>query len=568
MEAGRTDDAATQVEAVVAVGPMAAEERMMVAELLRELDRGPEALDQALVAFREARDDPRMHRALAGMVFTANLDIPTPSAVGPNTHVRLRGRHGEERSHTVLAEPPYHVSQNEISINDAQSLGLHEKRQGDTVTEHAGTWQEKQWTIEEIIPAVVYYARDAITQYEQRFPGEAFFVTAVHVGDGSAPGDYTRIIQALGERRELAEATFQMHREQIVPLGMVARILGVSMPILMDAMTSAPGQFAPLWVEWDDATLQDWSLEQARSATRVVITRSALKTMSELEMGHAARRGYDLSAPGSLVAELRLEIAEARREVEHGRRTMVGGDIGIRVDELLTGDPQLVERLRGLIRALEWVNDNCTVEARPLEWVKPGDSSPTALRQLVGKSSYDALVLATHLGATLYADDLGLRRLALTDERPQSFSSVSMVPVLAERGLLDAAVRDHILATLAVRSYAAVPPSIGILVAALHATPPLSSTDVARVFSSLGRSAVNPTAAAAIAGVACRTVATELVQVVSAERVAELSLEALANRVPRPLAATLVARAAAEALRLLPRDLDSVRRVCARFSGR
>jgi tetratricopeptide (TPR) repeat protein len=568
IEARRLEDAAAQVEALMAAGMMAAEERMQMAELLRELGRGPEAVDQAFTAFREARDDPRMHRALAGMVFASRIDIPPLDGVGPDTHVRLRDEHGEERSHTILAEPPYHPGQNEISVDDARTLGLLGKRQGDVVIEHEGSWQAKRWTVEEIIPAVVHYARDAIAQYGQRFPGEPFFATAVHVGDGSAPGDYTRVIQALGERRAQVEETIGLLREQVVPLGMVVRILGGSISDLMDTLVAAPDQLAPLWVEWDDAGLQAWSVDQARGANEVVIARSSLKTMFDVGIADTVRAGYHLVAPSSLLDELRSEVAEARDQVEHGRGTMIGGDIGIRIDDVAPGDPQLVERLRKREGMLNWVTAQVRIEARPLEWIKPEDSSPTALRQMVGKSSYDALVLATHLDATLYADDLGLRRLALTDRRPRSFATISLVPVLAERGLVDGATRDRLVIALAIRSYVAVPPSSGLLIGALHATPALSASDLARVFASLGRPGANPAESARIVGLVCRAAATESVRIVSAERVAELSLEALASRIPKPLAATLVEHAAAETLALLPRDLDAVRRACARFGGR
>lgn len=566
IEADRRDEATEQVDAALASETITAEERMQLAELLRELGRGPEAVKQAFRAFRDARDDPRMHRALAGMVFASRIDIPPPGMAGPDTHVRLSGEHGEMRRHTILTDPPYHPGQNEISVEDAQSLGLMGKQQGDTVAEHEGTWQEKRWKVEEVIPAVVFYARDAIANYEQRFPGEPFFATAVHIGDGSKPGDYARVIQALGERRSQVDATLALLREQIVPLGMVVRVLGGSIAELMDTLILAPEQSAPLWTEWDDESLQTWSTEQARQATEVVITRSALKTLFDHDLGTVVRSGYEVIAPASLVEELRSEIREGRDQVDHGHSTMLSGEIGIRIDEIPAGDPRLTARLAALESILEWLTQNVRVEPRPLEWIKLEDSSPTGLRLTIGKSSYDALVLAQHRDATIYADDLGLRRLALIADRPRSFSSLTMLPVLAERGLIDASARDQLLVALAVRNYVAVRPSSGLLLAALHRTPPLTAGELSRVFASLWRPGVSPAFSAVTIGLVCRAVATEPVRIVSAARVAELALEAVGDRIPRPLAARLIERAASETLRLLPSDLEAVQRVCAAFS--
>lgn len=543
-------------------------ERMQIAELLRELGRGNDALGQAFIAFRDAPDDPRMHRALVGMVFASRIDIPPPDASGPDTHIRLTGEHGEVREHTILAEPPRHLAQDEISPEEAEHLGLLGRRRGDVITEHEGTWQQKRWSVAEVVPAVVFYARDAIAHYEQRFPGEPFFAAAVHVGDGSAPGDFAGVLQALGERRAHVDQALALLRDQILPLGMFVRLLGTSMADLMDTLINMPEQAAPLWVEWDDAALQAWSMEQARVASEVVICRSAIKTIFDLRFADQLNAGYDLVAPSSLVPELRAEISEARDQVEHGRSMMWSGDVGIRIDDIPAGDERLRQRLRSLEEILSWVLANVRIEARPAEWIKPEDSTPTGPRHLIGKSSYDALVLATHRGTTLFADDLGLRRFALIDERPRSFSSITLMRILAERGLIPAATRDHLLLTLAIRNYLAVPTSPGLLLAALHSDPALAQVDLVRVFTALGRPGVNPAASAAVIGLVCRAIALEPVQIVSTERVAQLSLEALAARVPRPLAATLVDRAASETLKLLPRDLEAVRIACSRFAGR
>jgi tetratricopeptide (TPR) repeat protein len=567
IEADRRDDASTQVEAAIASPTTTTEERMQIAELLRELGRSGDAVDQAFTAFREAPDDPRMHRALVGMVFASRIDIPPSDMSGPDTHIRLSGEHGEVREHTILAEPPRHLAQDEISPEDAGHLGLLGKRIGNVVIEHEGTWQQKRWSVVEIVPAVVFYARDALAKYEQRFPGEPFFATAVHVGDGSAPGDFAGILQALGERRAHVDQSMALLRDQILPLGMFVRLLGGSMADLMDTLMSVPEQAAPLWVEWDDAPLQAWSLEQARTAKEVVICRSALKTTFDLQFADQLVQGYDLLAPSSLVPELRAEILEARDQVEHGRSTMWSGGAGIRIDDVPAGDERLRERLRRLESILGWLLANVQIEPRPAAWIKPEDSTPTGVRQMIGKSSYDALVLSTHRGTSLFADDLGLRRFALVDERPRSFSSVMLLRVLAERALMSAATRDRLLSTLASRNYLAVPPSPGMLLAALHSDPPLAHADLVRVFASLSRPGVNPAGSAAVIGLICRAVALEPVQVVATEHVAELSLDALGARVPRPLAATLVERAVSETLKLLPRDLEAVRSACARFAG-
>jgi len=499
------------------------------------------------------------------MVFASRIDLPPPETSAADTHIQLSGEHGEVRSHTILGDPPYHPSLNEISVDDAERLGLLGKTQGQEVVEHGGSWNERRWTVDEVIPAVVHFARDAIASFEQRFPNEPFFATSIHVGDGSAPADFTRVIQALGERRSRVEETLALLRTNPMPLGMVVRLLGGSFAELMESLIASTEDTAPLWVEWDDLSLQTWSLEHARSASQVVLTRSAIKTLFDHGLQDIVRAGFLLIAPAALLDELRTEANEARSHLEHGRSTMMGGDIGIRIDEVPAGDARLVAALGRLESELLWLTNETRIDSRPLEWIRPEDGSPTGLRQIIGKSSYDSLVLARYLNAPLYADDLGLRRLALADDRPDSFSTITLLPALAERGLILGHHRDDVLVALAVRRYLAVPPSPGILIAALSSHPALEPTQQARVFATLWRPGVRPDVSAVTIAQVCRTMAMEPVQVITAARVTELGLEAVGGRVPDVLAARLVEQAASETLRLLPRDLDAVRRVCARF---
>ena len=59
----------------------------------------------------------------------------------------------------------------------------------------------------------------------------------------------------------------------------------------------------------------------------------------------------------------------------------------------------------------------------------------------MGQSSNDALELAMFLPGVLYADDLGLRKFG-QGLGVSSFSTVSLIQVLAEEGVLKALERD------------------------------------------------------------------------------------------------------------------------------
>ena len=266
LQSGLMEPAVTQVDTVREDGSLAGEERMGLAGLLRDLGRGAEAVQQGFRAFREARDMPDVHRALVGLVFASRIDIPPPALVGPDTHVRLVGDHDEAREYTILAEPPFDVAHNELSVEQAADLGVLGKAVGEEIIQNPeSSWQRRRWVVAEIVPAVVHFARDALAHFDQRFGNQPFLATAVHVGDGSEPADWTGVIQALVQRREHVQRAFALHRDQGMPLGLVAEQVGASVPDLMEAAATVPDAFGDLLVEWDDPNLFRWSVRAGAS---------------------------------------------------------------------------------------------------------------------------------------------------------------------------------------------------------------------------------------------------------------------------------------------------------------
>jgi transcription elongation GreA/GreB family factor len=470
----------------------------------------------------------------------------------------------------VLAGLPIHPGENELSVDAAEAAGVFGKRVGDTVIDHPDSpWQQKTWTVEEILPAVVYYARDAMSNYERRFPKEPWFATAIHVGDGSKPRDFVRVVQALQERRADVDQWLALLRDQIMPLGLVAQRIGISVPELMEAAVVLPDKFGPQWVEWDAAELQAWSADQARDATALVLTDSSLKTMFDLQIHEVVRAAYRLVAPRSLLVSLRRQLAEARDQVQHGRSTMTAGDIPIQLDDVPADDARLVERAARVEALMEWVVTNVVLEPRPLDSIRPDDSEPSSLREMVGRSSFDSVALSDAMAIPMYADDLGLRRLGInTEERPSSVSTISLVSVLTDASLLDAQTRDAQLVDLVVRNYRAVPPSVPLLLAAFRRIPRLPNEELRRVFATLGSNVSSPTDAAAIAATVLRSLSMEPVMLITPVRVAELALDGLAERMRPPLAAALLSRAIGDTLTFFPLELEAIRKVCARFARR
>ena len=562
VELGREQEAREQSLAALTAEPTPGE-RIQAAIYLKEFGQPEEALAQALQAFRDDRRDPQIQRAFATLLFTGGVDLPIPTAVAEDTYVRLRRHDGSLREHTIFAGPPIDPSNHEMSAADAATACLLGKRVGEVIERDAGHWSGQTWTVEEILPAAVHAARQIIETFADNFPREPFFVVGIHVGDGGQVADWTGLMAALGERQQRAIEVLRVYHEQTLPLEFVAAMLQAPVPELMLA-ASRDRAAGPLLVEWADASGQAASVATATAATTVILTRSALATAQRLGLLDHLVSHYEVVAPTSLIWQLRVEIAEAKKAVAAGRSTMVLAAYGPHIEDIPANDPRLREAVEAAVSSLEWVEQCARKEPRPYKTVREPGSPEEEVRDRVGPPSFDALALAeTGIGA-LYADDLGLRRLTLGSRpRPASFSTVTLLEVLAAKGAVSSADRDRYLADLVLAGYAFVRPSSGLLHEGIRRMPGLGRDGLLTICGPLGGPLVTALEAATLAARAIKLTAMAQIQTTGVDTVTEAAVRAMATRWRQPVAARLVQQQAERELALLPpRYLETVVRTC------
>ena len=556
---------AARHEALAAKVDLPPVQRMQTAQLLHAAGRSAAAVPLGFRAFRDAPGDPQVHRAFIVLTMMSKVPPPTVADVGAETHVRLRNQDGTVREHTIYADPPINPFQGDMDVAAAQLAGLIGHKVGDVIVQNEGTWREQRWKVEAIVPAIQHAVLDAMLHYEDRFPGEPSFVAHFSVGDGTSVKDFAPIIASLHAKKELAKEVFTRYREQTLPLGVVAGVLGSTITDAMSQASIDPAEFGPLLVEWSDREGQHESRAAAVQATEVVLTRSAVHTASTLGLVGRLRDTYTLVAPRSLRDALRREVADAEKLVIEGFKAVASGSTGLTVQDLEPGHPHLKSQLELLRAQVTWLEQSTRIEARPLETIKLPESREQEAREFVGRSSYDAVALTAHRDATMYADDLGLRRFLPKGSPGRSFSSVGLLFALAQRGVLTAEERDGHLLTLVQAHYAFVPPTRELLDLAVRGSAHLPHSIVAEVFALLGGPSMTLAEVAQIAAQVVKLVITRPIQVMAPELAVKLSLEAMARRWPRQLCALALQNAAQSELALLPQGLHIVQRLCSSF---
>lgn len=559
---GRANDALPYVNSLAADPSLSKNDRIRVAHLLHSLGRGAESLALAFKAFRENPQDPQMHRTLIFLTLANKGVYPHLTEVGPNTHVVLESSDGTLTKYTIYDSGLIEPIRNEISIDDANTLGIYGRKLGEIITRNAGSWMEQELTIRTILPAALFAAQDAMVHYAQRFPGEPFFIKGFSIGDEESIARFRPLIASLEERNKLVDKVFELYRDDILPLGFIIEVLGGTISDIMKTISANPERLGKLHIEWSDLDGQKESQSAAFAASEIVLTWSAIETAFTINILSHLEANYTLVAPLSLKVELKEEIGNIQRLVDDGHNTLVGSGAGPRVIRREPGDIELVEELAHLQSMLTWLERTVSFKARPLNSIELPGSLEEESRISMGRSSYDAVALAINNKSTLYADDLGLRKFIPKEGTARSFSSVGFLYGLSERGVLSAHECDFLLLELVYRNYTTIYPSMNLLLSAIRDYPIIGDSKLRHVFELLVCPGIGAYEAAAIAARVLRALTLESIQLVQLGTIVNYSLDVMSKRWPIRLCRPLLIKAAKDELFLMPLHLNTVLEAC------
>jgi hypothetical protein len=416
---------------------------------------------------------------------------------------------------------------------------------------------EDRWTVQEILPTIVYTFRDIVEHFEDRFPAEPFFIHMIKMPPENSVKFLAPLISPLHARKERAHSIIKLYQENIVPLGFFAGVLGIRIADVMHA-SRALADMGPLWVEWSDMEGQAESRDAARVATCVVLTRSAIETLAELEILDRIEDAYEWYAPQSLVDALEKECSDAEERFHEGFQALVADESGFRAEEVLPGDPSLQARMDRARKLSGWVAKRARVEHRPLDTIERPGSPDEEARARIGADSLDAVRVAQHFGITMLSDDLGLRRMLPRDSGARSFSTVWLIPALADAGRLSARDAERLLLELVERNYAPILPTRGLLAAAIKQERGATAS-LRRAFGLLAGPILDLSSAARLAADALKASLLLPVRVIEVAPLTQIILEALASKWPPVLCANTFRKAASVELALLPIEMRSVR---------
>jgi tetratricopeptide (TPR) repeat protein len=557
VELNEHDRARFHSRALVSNPELTPRERMWLAQLLSKLGDSATAIQEGMRAFRDLPHDADLNRAFASMVLQTKSAPVEVDCVGPDTHVLLREGDNKTSEYVIFAAPAASRLPNEITVQDAQTAGVLGLRIGEVITRDKGTFFESQWQVEQVQSVVRYLVNDIIGNYGRRFLGAAFFVTSFSFNmENPGVNEFQPLIGSAHERERHQKELLTLYYEKCLPLGLFAKFAGVTVPDLIAKLSRLGGE-GPFYVEFhDEGRLA--SRDAARSQLPTILSRSALHTAQAFGNLHLLTHKRTLLAPRSLWVEIDEELAEAEDRIKNGWTVLSPSERGFAIHHLEPGDPALVSERESILALRDWVETNVTVASRPLEVFsdqRMKDHSET--RAGLGESSSHALELAMFVPGVLFADDLGLRKVC-NGLGLSSFSTISLIQVLAEEGVLAARERDKMLVNMAERHYYRIELSPEVLVEALAPGRPLQTTR--EVFSLLAGPPMDAHSSARMLVRAVKAVALQDVKTTTAERVVREGLEAMVKGFQPMAFGQAVWQAAGADLILLPRERHVVLR--------
>lgn len=553
----RVEEAGDAVRRAEAAVGESADEWTAIARVWGQLDEHERALMAAYRAVRlsgEAADQCGLYLAL----FVRLEQIKRSSAlfVGtkaqPGTVVTLHDiKH--ERPYTVRLVDDWEREDAEtVRAGGPRAALLLGKAVDDEILLEHGSINERRARLVDVKSIYVWQFQRILEGSGHPLAPRGIWRVNLPLEDPAVVADLGEVAAPLAERARMAQRMYEMHRDQLVPLGAIAQIMAVHTADLYNAYTSGGYR---LEVETGNPAAYQGAIARLGHGEGVVLARSFLETADRLGLLPLLPTAHaHLVVPRSLCDELNAEIREERdKEAAGGQSTiaLVNGAMSVHKSKPEAAHAQ-AERLA---RLSSWVEANCEILPRPPEATT---AEIEENRHRVGASSVDCVWLATHHGLVLLVDDVGLRLYQFAGAgRADGCSTAPWLRFACAQGHISNDNRSHYIAQLLELRHHFVSVDAEDVIAALRRSAFRMEGDVLVLINTLRDSSVSIESAAHVVAVAARLLAIDSLGDFALKPFLRAALDALADgRTMQELRDPLVG-AFASALALLPHALQA-----------
>lgn len=329
--------------------------------------------------------------------------VLTVKTVGPNSVIKYDGGH-------FIIEDDYdpEISNNEISVKDAESRGFLAKKKGETIVLSKNHLTTNEAKITEVQSKYVYAFQDSIQNFERRFSGRHDMM-----GFNVESNNFDPLFKQLDESQKTAETTENLYKEGKLTIDLFAKLVGKNLIEVYYALMNVPDI---------GIRVANGTVEEAEKRPQLLDSDNHWKIVADIT---ALITLYTLGVKPKDIELEKLTVSQSTKDLLTALITEMDGIGRKKMMTLYKRNGQYIrqettakeqrDRVNNLKRLRTWINSNTTVEAlsqAQLDVIEEKSKEPKQLEEIINQAQFDTLRLAIGDGRLLYSDDVGLRSLS------------------------------------------------------------------------------------------------------------------------------------------------------------
>ena len=224
----RREEAEEFVDNLVDVSGQLPLDQMHLTFVYADMGKKLQAIELAYQLRRVHYEDAGIHERYAGLVFSGKVSdvigVHTEVAIKTSVVVKHKGIHSE---YYICGEDETPLGDNEIPVDHPISSTLLGSKVGGLVTYRENPVTTRTITVVEIKSKYKYLLHDTINKFSHRFPDENAMYSLELSEDSEGDFDFSPVFRSIDQHRSYVDQGMKLYKEQLLPLGVLAKYLNV-----------------------------------------------------------------------------------------------------------------------------------------------------------------------------------------------------------------------------------------------------------------------------------------------------------------------------------------------------
>lgn len=384
---------------------------IQLSNLYRSRNQPLRALEIIYDARRRYPNEPDAHSAyisiFLGLENSSKISkVVDVKVVQDNSALIYEGGH-------FLIEASYEpeISNNEITLQDAEKRGFIGKKKGDSIVLSENYLTKNEVKLTEVQSKYVYALQDSMKNFERRF-SERSDLMSFKIGTDN---NFDPLLKQLDQSAEQAESTEQMYKEGKLTIDLFAKIVGKNVIEVFYALMATPDLGVRVANGTVEESQQAQELLDDTDNPVIVADITALITLNMLGL-KPTEIGLGKFVIAQRTKDLIFALITQHESIGKKKSMTLYKRNGQYIRQEITAKEQR-QQLSHLKQLAKWVDVNTQVEALTqdqIDTIETNSTAPEKLDNLINEAQLDTIKLAIGESRIFYSDDTGLRGLSAT----------------------------------------------------------------------------------------------------------------------------------------------------------